>query len=107
MTTDVTVLPDPSIRALNQEIKSLMGRYDVSQTALAEHLGLTQPGVSARLRGTVAWKADELLTVAAAFGVHVAVLFGGSAPRPDGPEGLGGADDGTRTRNILLGRQRL
>lgn len=107
MTTDVTVLPDPSIRELNAEIKALMGRYDVNQTKLAAALDLTQPGVSSRLRGSVTWRADELLKVAEVFGVHPAVLFGGVPPLPFGPGGAGGAEDGTRTRNILLGMSRV
>lgn len=107
MTTEITALPSPEIRDLNAEIKSLMGRYDVNQTKLADVLGVSQAGVSTRLRGTVPWKADELLTIAAAFGVHPAVLFGGTAPASGGPgDGARGADDETRTRNILLGMQR-
>lgn len=90
MTTDVTTLPSPELRELNAEIKALMGRYDVSQTAVADLLGIKQPGVSARLRGVVPWKADELLKLAEAFGVHPAVLFGGQGPGPDGGPGTVG-----------------
>lgn len=104
MSTDVTTLPSVDLRELNAEIKALMGRYDVSQTAVAELLGIKQPGVSARLRGVVDWKANELFVLAEAFGVHPAVLFGGRGPSPDdGGASAPRADDETRTRNILLG----
>lgn len=105
MTVDVTTLPGPEIRELNAQIRSLMGYYDVNQTMLAEHLGLTQVSVSDRLRGKTDWKAPELIKVAEAFGRHVSELFGGHGPHGRGPDGIG-ADDETRTRNILLGRRR-
>lgn len=73
---------------LNAEIKSLMGRFDVSQTLLAEWLGLSQPGVSSRLHGKASWKVEELLRVAEGFGLHPAYLLGGSNQiGPNGPEG--------------------
>lgn len=105
MTADIATLPSPEIRELNAEIKSLMGRYDVNQTELAEFLGLTQGSISERLRGATDWKAPELLRVAEGFGRHVSELFGGHGPHGRGPDGVG-ADDETRTRNILLGMRR-
>lgn len=105
MTADVSTLPNLEIRELNAEIRSLMGRYDVNQTMLAEFLGMTQVSVSERLRGVTDWKAPELLEVARAFGRHVSELFGGHGPHGRGPDGVG-ADDETRTRNILLGMRK-
>lgn len=106
MTADVSTLPSAELRELNAEIGSLMGRYRVTQTELAAYLGLTQVSVSDRLNGKTDWKAAELIQVAHAFGRHVAELWGGQAPHGGGPDDGAAArraDDGTRTRNILLG----
>lgn len=58
-----------------------MARVRMTQTELAEILGLTQSTVSKRLLGKIAFSVDELETVAAALGVHPAVLMGG-VPQP-------------------------
>lgn len=70
---------------VSREVRALLGRYEVSQTRLAEWLDLTQPAISARLRGATEWKVREIELVAKGFDVHPAALMGGfaSAPPPD------------------------
>lgn len=67
-----------------------MARQRVSQTELARALGMTQPGVSRRIRGDVSWSADELIRVAATLGVPVAELYVGVEPvEPNGGDERG------------------
>jgi predicted transcriptional regulator len=49
-----------------------MGRQRVSQRRVAEILGISQPQVSARLRGKVAFNTEELGLLAAAWNVPAA-----------------------------------
>ena len=75
----------PLVAIVSNEVRALLGRYDVSQTELAKWLGITQPAVSARLRSATEWKVAEIERIAEGFSVHPAVLMGGYAPTP--PEG--------------------
>ena len=69
------------------EVRSLMGRYEVTQVMLSEVLGVSQPQVGARLRGAVAFNVNEVALLADYFGVSPAELLGEQvAPRP-GPDG--------------------
>ena len=72
-----------------------MARVRMTQTELAEILGLTQSTVSKRLLGKIAFSVDELEMAAAAFGVHPAVLMGGVAQPTDN----GGTRAGTTGRS--------
>jgi transcriptional regulator with XRE-family HTH domain len=104
----ITPMPQPSDSRsiIASEIRSLMGRYSRTQGDLADLLEVSQTQVSRRLRGIIPFDSDELMAVANYFGVSVGYLFGESTnPRLGGPDGGIGADDETRTRNILLGRQ--
>jgi len=58
------------------EVRALMGRHRVSQTALADALGLSQSSLSARLRCELPFDVDELSRVAAHFDVPITDLFG-------------------------------
>ena len=89
----VIQFPDrPSARPLSEvvsaEIRSLMGRYQVTQVMLASWLGVKQASISERLKGKSRWSLDEIDRVAAGFAVHPAELMGGYAtgphPEPDG-----------------------
>jgi len=52
----------------------------IRQAAVAEALGISQPQVSARLRGEVAWTVDELAVVCGLLGVELGwVVAGGEA----------------------------
>lgn len=55
-------------------IREAMSSSGVTQIALAERLGLTQPAVSARLAGRTPITVDELRTIAAFLNVPVADL---------------------------------
>lgn len=80
----------PLVEHVSSEVRALIGRHSVSQTTLARWLGITQPAVSARLRGETEWKVSEIDRIAEGFGIHPSELMGGhySGPRPDGPDGL-------------------
>lgn len=56
-------------------VKAEMARKGVNQTALAVALGISQPQVSARLRGVVPFDVNELHAVAAFLGVPIATLL--------------------------------
>jgi len=45
----------------------------VSQVDMAGLLGITQPQVSARLRGEVDWRAGELLTATRHLGIQITI----------------------------------
>ena len=75
----------PLVATVSNEVRALLGRYDVTQTELAQWLSLTQSAISARLRGATEWKVAEIDRIATGFNVHPAVLMGGFAPNP--PEG--------------------
>lgn len=91
--TTMIQFPDVDRRPLTErvsaEVKSLMGRYGVSQVQLAAWMGVNQTAVSARLRGETEWKVSEIEVVADGFAVHPSELMGGqkSNPRPGGPDG--------------------
>jgi len=58
-----------------------MFRQRVTQSDLADALGVSQATVSRKLHGTVAMTVDELAIIAGALGVDVVELLGGPAPR--------------------------
>lgn len=80
----------PLTRRVSSEVRALCGRHEISQTQLAAWLGLTQPAISARLRGVTEWKVAEIDRIAHGFAVHPASLMGGYAtgPTPDGGASL-------------------
>jgi len=53
------------------EIRAEMARQRVSQTTLAKRLGWSQPFLSRRLCGEVAWDADTIEAVAGALDVPI------------------------------------
>lgn len=64
----------PSSATVADNIRAEMARGRVSQTRLAEVLGLSQTVVSKRLRGVTPWRIDEVSAIAAALGVPFADL---------------------------------
>lgn len=56
-------------------VRAEMARRGVSQTALAVALGVTQPQVSARLRGVVPFNINELHVVAEFLNVPISTLL--------------------------------
>lgn len=82
------VVPDQPARLNDRvaaEVRANMARVRMTQTELAEVLGLTQSVVSKRLRGKIAFTVEDLEKIAGALGVHPAVLLGGYSPSPNGP----------------------
>lgn len=73
-------------------VRHLMVDHDLTQTALAAILGITQPQVSARLGGRAPWSLTDLEVMARYFGVSVAELVGGE------PGWTGPHDGGERAR---------
>lgn len=57
-------------------VRAEMARKQITQTQVAESLGLAQSAVSRRLNGHTEFTGDELGRVAELLGVPVAVLFG-------------------------------
>jgi len=56
-----------------------MARKGLSQTALAELLGISQTAVSKRLRGDTPWDINELIRAADTLGVPLETLLIGVA----------------------------
>lgn len=72
--------PDSVQRYVASEIRSLLGRYQTSQEALAHAIGLTQPTLSQRLSSNTPFRLTELEAIARFFHREVADLLppGGS-----------------------------
>jgi transcriptional regulator with XRE-family HTH domain len=64
---------------IGERIHQIMWRQRMTQGQLAARLGLTQTGVSRKIRGERPWFARELLQVAAALNTQVSALL----PNPD------------------------
>ena len=56
-------------------IRAEMARRKVSQTTLAEHLGVSQTSISARLSGRTAFDINEIHAIAVFLGVPLSVLL--------------------------------
>ena len=56
-------------------IRAEMARRKVSQTTIADHLGLSQTSVSARIAGRVAFDINEIHAIAALLGVPITALI--------------------------------
>lgn len=93
MSTSWIASADTSLDVVvGERVHTLMWRTKVSQTALAPKLGLTQGGLSKKLRGERGWSADEIMRVSQIFNASLDYLFGKSeSPTPGDPvrpEGL-------------------
>lgn len=62
-------------------VRAEMTRAGVSQTTLAEQLGMSQPALSKRLLGKQVFDVDELARVAAALELDMSVLIAGADQR--------------------------
>ena len=60
--------------AVTARIAQAMLDQQISQRKLGDLVGLSQPHVSKKLRGTARWSADELTRVAEALGIDPAEL---------------------------------
>lgn len=61
-----------------------MGRYNVTQMQLSRVLGVSQTGISKRLRARTPFDANEIGILADYFHVSPGVLFGEATPPDDG-----------------------
>lgn len=61
----------PFEKGVASEVRAEMARQQVSQQALADKLGWTQPKVSRRISGAVPFDVAELNAIATALGVPV------------------------------------
>lgn len=66
----------PNREQVAAAVRAEMARQRVTQTALAKQLHLSQAAVSRRLKGQVAFDADELVMVAQTVCVPVGAFFG-------------------------------
>lgn len=87
--------PEGSAQRVAAEVRALKGRYNATQTQLAEVLGVAQPAVSKKLKGATPFTLTEIDRLARFFGVHPAELLGGHGPGhgptpPDSPKAPSG-----------------
>lgn len=63
-------------------VRAEMARRKISQRALAEKAGISQPQIYRRLRGELAFDVDELGAIANALGIDVRALLPEPAEAP-------------------------
>jgi transcriptional regulator with XRE-family HTH domain len=68
--------PNSPAERVAANVRAELGRHRRTQTALAQHLGLSQTAVSRRLLGQVPFDVNEVHSLAAWLGVPVTVLLG-------------------------------
>lgn len=74
-------MTSPPSKIIGANVRAEMARRGVTQAKLAAALGLSQPSVSARLRGVTPFDVDELHTVADFLGVPLSDLLPADAPK--------------------------
>lgn len=89
--TTLRTVPEPSdaLRLrVAAEVRAWRGRMGVTQAQLAQVLNVSQPSISAKLRGKTPFDLDEIERLAAFFGITPAHLLGsphgGPVPPGDG-----------------------
>lgn len=65
-------MPSTYTESVTAEVRAEMARQRIGQVALADKLGWSQPMLSRRLVGAVAFATDELEALAEALGVPLA-----------------------------------
>lgn len=69
--------------AVGERVHQLMWRAKISQTTFAPKLGLSQAGLSKKLRGERSWSLDEVVAVARIFEISLSDLL--AEPGASGP----------------------
>lgn len=62
-------------QAIGESVHTLMWRQGITQTAMADALGLDQSALSRKLRGGRPWRASEVFAAAALLGVAPGSLY--------------------------------
>lgn len=70
------------------EVRAWRARRNMTQVQLARALGISQPQVSARLRGETPITLDEIDALARVFGTTADVILSGVQANEDGPQRL-------------------
>lgn len=76
----VTENPSPLRERVAEELRAILARRKMTATTLAELTGLTQPYLSRRMTGDVAFNIDDLDKIASVLEVPVTALLGDAAP---------------------------
>lgn len=77
------------------EARAWRGRLNITQVEIARALNLSQPQVSARMRGHVAFSLEEVEVLADLFGIEPAELLGMGQTRNGPPPGTRATGGGT------------
>jgi transcriptional regulator with XRE-family HTH domain len=98
----MTVSPehDPTDVAIGERVHQLMWRRRISQTQMAETLGVAQPTLSRKLRGERPWFAAEIAAAARSLDVSIGSLFG-DGPGPEGGS-RAGVNSACSSRRLAL-----
>lgn len=72
------------------EVRSVAARRQIKHRQLAEVTGLTQPGISRRLAGTVEFTISELVAIAKLLNVPITSLIPQTTPATDSPQSVAG-----------------
>ena len=92
--------------AIGERVHRVMWKRRITQSALAEHLGMSQSAISRKLHGDRPWDADDIIHVADALGLTLDWLFFGDGETPD-PEGSNGSAPGVGIEPTTCGLQLL
>lgn len=63
------------VEVVAAQIRVLIAREDTTRSAVAEAVGIGQPGFSRRMAGEVAWSLSDLLAVAKHFRVPLSTII--------------------------------
>ena len=74
----MSITPPPS-ESIGAEVRGLLAKHKISQSAAGQHLGLSHAALSRRLLGEVPFNVDELVAIAALLGVPTQQLLGAVA----------------------------
>lgn len=110
MTTMVAPDPDRSAvlrRSVSEEVRSLMGRWNMPRVKLAELMGQSRAYVGRRLSGETAFDLDDLQMLSDIFGVPVHTLICGAGEHgPHAPNGAGSSAVTAPTSSATSARNR-
>lgn len=82
MTVDEATPETPLREQIAREIRTLLAWHNISAAELARRTGMTQPYVSRRMQGGVAFDVDDLEAIAEVLEVDVLDLFPGGPVEP-------------------------